>query len=47
MDSRSIPSAKEGCDAPKTVEEKAHLLRKENEVKNGKVIDFEQVLFRF
>ena len=32
----------------KTVEEKTRLLRKENvKVKNGKIVDFEKVLFRF
>jgi len=32
----------------RTVEEKTRLLRKENvKVKNGKVVDFEKVLFRF
>jgi hypothetical protein len=32
----------------KTVEEKAQLLRGENvEVRNGRVVDFDKVLFRF
>jgi hypothetical protein len=32
----------------KTVEEKTLLLREENvEVRNGRVVDFEKVLFRF
>ena len=37
-----------GRTSGKTVEEKTLLLRKENvEVRNGRVVDFEKVLFRF
>ncbi len=37
-----------GKTSGKTVEKKVRLLRKENvEVKNGKIVDFEKVLFRF
>jgi len=37
-----------GKTSGKTVEEKAQLLRGENvEVRNGRVVDFEKVLFRF
>lgn len=37
-----------GKTSGKTVEEKIQLLRKENvDVKNGRIVDFERVLFRF
>jgi len=37
-----------GKTSGKTVEEKIQMLRKENvEVRNGKIVDFEKVLFRF
>lgn len=37
-----------GKTSGKTVERKIRLLRKENvEVKNGRIVDFEKVLFRF
>jgi len=37
-----------GKTAGKSVEEKARLLREENvEVRNGRVVDFEKVLFKF